>query len=77
MRELVVDVAVWSWRHENLLKREEGAFSKDFLHDVAITLHKLRREDIGGWEDAPFSSGSTCIYHDHVAESEPCFKTMF
>lgn len=78
IRKLFVDISIWGWDHDTMkaLQREEDN-NAEFLCDLAIKLHKLHTlgPDEGG--SAPYLEDNTCVYHEHVAEDKPCYKTMF
>lgn len=75
IRKLFVDIAVWGWSHETVCAlRDAESKHVDFLCDVAIKLHWYKT---WGSSEAPYLSEDTCIYHEHVAENKPCYKTMF
>ena len=73
MRRLLVDIAVWSWKHDNMTSRKRDSDLVKFFYDVAVTLHSLKK--LGGNKGAPYRKEASCTYHDHGAA--PCYKTMF
>lgn len=74
MRDLLVDIAVYSWFPGTLSEQESDEACVDFFRDVAIAL-KNRIADPS--LSAPYDQKNVgCRYHDH-GKDEPCYKKMF
>lgn len=74
MRDLLVDITIWGWHATDLEAASEFDTGLELLADVAIKQSQLLK--IGKPENAPYTEGSTCIYHEH-GDDKPCYKTMF
>lgn len=76
MRTLLVDIAVWVWTDDPIEKLLASAGDRsEFVRDIAASLFKIRGSGRQGV--APFAVSDTRVYHDHVAEGKPCYKTLF
>lgn len=80
IRKLLIDIARWYWKEEDhveFLKRKADRL--DF-YDALLLAYRdafAAGKSGGPGKSAPFEEEDVCVYHEHVAEGTPCYKTMF
>lgn len=80
MRNLLTDIAVYSWFPGTLADQPGDAECADFFRDVGAAAMKRMASALRGQAllTAPYDRKSVgCHYHDHDTEEKPCYKTMF
>ena len=75
IRRLIVDIAIYKWSEKDMAQVNPNPDNMAFLHDGAVALKKLQKS--GGRSTAPFEGEDACVYHEHDANGQPCYRTMF
>lgn len=73
MKDLHADIAIWYWAVEDFVSDEEEG---DLPFFVDLSARQQRYMVSGRPKQAPWKSGSTCLYHEH-GDAKPCYKAMF
>lgn len=74
MKKLCVDIVVYNWDNETMVKCKGNGEFGEFWYDVAIALNTYKISGIP--ITAPHGVETACLYQDHV-QGELCYKEMF